>query len=156
MPPDLDRFKPAQDADFAAALAELRAGRKRTHWIWYVFPQLRGLGQSHFAQRYGLDGVGEAEAYLRDAVLRARLCEATQAVHHQLCERRARLEALMGSRIDAVKLVSSMTLFEHVARALDNAEPSRDLADLADRAGGILAAAAAQGYPACRFTLDRM
>ncbi len=153
---DLDRFKQAHESDFATALAELRAGRKQTHWIWYVFPQLRGLGLSPLAERYGLDGVGEAEAYLRDPVLLARLRQAAEGVRHHLHERQARLDTLMGSRTDAMKVVSSMTLFEHVARALDDTQPSRDLADLADTAAAILAAAASQGYPRCQFTLERL
>src|SRR5678810_620757 len=98
---DLDRFTTAQSAPhagFQAALAELTAGRKTSHWIWYVFPQLAGLDQ------------------------------------------------LMGSDIDALKLISSMTLFRHVARTLSAADPRPEFTVLADHADAILAAAGAQGY----------
>jgi uncharacterized protein (DUF1810 family) len=145
---DLDRFKHAQDGPggFATALAELERGRKRSHWIWYIFPQLAGLGQSAAAIRYGLQGVDEATAYLRDPVLRDRLVRATAAVLVQL--RRDPAPALvdvMGSEIDAVKLVSSMTLFREVARRIDDHEMAADT-------DAVLRAAKSQGYPECEFT----
>ncbi len=80
---DLDRFKRAQEQPvdgFDTALSELQAGRKRSHWIWYIFPQLAGLGHSSMAVRYGLLGTAEAAAYLRDPVLRERLLAVTNAV----------------------------------------------------------------------------
>jgi len=137
---------------FDAALAELRAGRKRTHWIWYVFPQLRGLGHSPAAEFYGLNGVAEADEYLLDARLRANLLLAASTVKGQL-EAGLVLDELMGARIDALKLVSSMTLFAAVARRLASADDSGERARLADAADAILAAAARQGYPACSFTV---
>jgi uncharacterized protein (DUF1810 family) len=149
---DLQRFEEAQDEDYAAALAELREGRKRTHWIWYVFPQLRGLGSSPAAVRYGLDGREEAEAYLRDRVLRDRLIEATSAVHHHVFGRGASIASVMGSHVDALKLVSSLTLFEQVAARVD--EPG--LERLRALAAEILDRAAAEGYPRCRFTLAKV
>lgn len=137
---DLQRFLQAQDGgSYDRALAELRAGRKRSHWIWYVFPQLRGLGSSPAAVHYGLDGVAEAEAWLAHPVLGARLREAVEAVH---AHRGEPLEIVMGSHIDALKLVSSLTLFEHLAG-------DRRIVDL-------LEAAEAQGYPRCAFTLARL
>jgi len=152
---DLARFVAAQDAGaFDAALAELRRGRKESHWIWFVFPQLRGLGTSWAATRYGLDGVAEAEAYLDDPVLLARLLEVTDVVRAQL-RRGTQIEDLMGSEIDALKLVSSMTLFEHVARTAASG-PVPDLRALADAAADILATAEAQGHPRCRFTLKQL
>jgi uncharacterized protein (DUF1810 family) len=81
---DLDRFRTAQAdsmAGFATALSELRAGRKTSHWIWYVFPQLAGLGRLPTARRFGLADVDEAAAYLRDPVLGTRLAESVAAVH---------------------------------------------------------------------------
>lgn len=152
---DLERFTHAQDNEFATALSELHAGRKRTHWIWFVFPQLRGLGSSPPAVRYGLDGLAEAKAYLRDDVLRERLCKATDAVHQAVCERGARVDVVMGSQIDALKLVSSLTLFEHAARAIDG-DAAPELADFVEKATRILDAAQAQGYPRCAFTLQRI
>jgi uncharacterized protein (DUF1810 family) len=151
---DLDRFREAQDRGrpgFAEVLRELRAGRKTGHWIWYVFPQLRGLGQSPMAVRYGLDGIDEAAAYLGDPVLGQRLGLATEAVRAHVApvvKPGARLEDVMGSDIDAKKLVSSLTLFGSLARA----EHAAALAAFADDAETILRAAAAQGYERCAFT----
>jgi uncharacterized protein (DUF1810 family) len=145
---DLTRFRHAQDAahgGYATALAELRAGRKRSHWIWYVFPQLAGLGRSSTATYYGLAGVDEARAYLRDPVLGARLLTATAVVReHLTAPAPPRLDRLMGAEIDALKLVSCMTLFARVARP--------DVPAMAEHAEAILGIAAAQGYPRCAFT----
>jgi uncharacterized protein (DUF1810 family) len=148
----LDRFKQAQDgpSGFATALAELEAGRKRSHWIWYVFPQLAGLGQSSAAILYGLQGADEAAAYLRDRVLRDRLLRVTDAVLAQLQRDPApALVDLMGSEIDAMKLVSSMTLFREVARRIDDR-------DIATRADAILRAARTEGCRECEFTLREL
>jgi uncharacterized protein (DUF1810 family) len=157
---DLARFREAQDArpGFAEALAELRAGAKTGHWIWYVFPQLRGLGRSPMAVRYGLDGLAEAAAYLGDAVLADRLAAATATVRAQLAAPGGGvpLVELMGEEIDALKLVSSLTLFSHVARAEQAARPRRPLEALADDAEAILAVAAAEGTPRCAFTSARI
>ena len=156
---DLDRFRVAQDdprAGFATALAELRAGRKTSHWIWYVFPQLAELGRSAMARRFGLTNVGEATAYLQDPVLGARLAEAVATVHaHVTGSRPIPVETLMGSHVDALKLVSCLTLFRHVALALSATEPRPEWTTLADRAKAILAVASAQGFPLCRFTEER-
>ena len=149
---DLDRFKHAQDGPggFAAALSELESGRKRSHWIWYIFPQLAGLGQSSAAVRFGLRGVEEAVAYLRDEVLRERLLAVVDAVLAQLQRSPApALVDVMGSEIDALKLVSSMTLFREVARRIDE----RDVATGAD---AILEAAKSQGYRECEFTVKQL
>jgi len=157
---DLDRFRSAQARSvdgFNAALAELQAGRKRSHWIWYIFPQLAGLGSSAMAIRYGLQGVPEATAYLRDATLRRRLLVLTHALVTQLQGRPApALDALMGSEIDALKLLSSMTLFREVARRLSEVEPLADYAELAANADAILGTAAAQGFAECAPTLREL
>jgi uncharacterized protein (DUF1810 family) len=153
----LHRFHKAQDdgaSGFATAIEELRRGRKMSHWIWYVFPQLRGLGASAMAVRYGLNGPEEGVAYLGDRVLADRLLDAVSAVKSHVAPPAgapARLDVVMGSRIDAQKLVSSLTLFVHLARRLHTTDRP-DLALLADDAAIVLAAAAAQGYPACAFT----
>src|SRR5437764_7266655 len=97
---DLGRFREAQDGTpgFSEALGELRAGAKTGHWIWYVFPQLRGLGQSPMAVRYGLEGPEEAAAYLGDPVLAERLAAATAAVRvHLTSPGPLSLDELMGS-----------------------------------------------------------
>jgi uncharacterized protein (DUF1810 family) len=160
---DLQRFKDAQDArhaGFPDALRELRAGRKASHWIWYVFPQLGGMGHSPMSVRYGLAGADEAAAYLRDPVLVERLLAAIGAAREHLvpggARAAARIDVLMGSRIDAVKLVSSMTLFGRVARDMRATDPRPELAALVDDAEAILAAAASQGYPTCAFTEARL
>jgi uncharacterized protein (DUF1810 family) len=152
---DLGRFRVAQEdskSGFATALAELRAGRKTSHWIWYVFPQLAGLGRSPTARRFGLADLDEAAAYLRDPVLGTRLAEAVAAVHaHVTGSRSIPIETLMGSHIDALKLVSCLTLFRHVARAPSAAEWTT----LAEHAQAILGVARAQGLPPCAFTEEQ-
>jgi uncharacterized protein (DUF1810 family) len=159
---NLDRFRTAQEsphAGFAAALRELRAGRKTGHWIWYVFPQLAGLGRSPTAVHYGLAGPEEAAEYLRDPVLGERLVTAAAAVRSHLADssaRPARLVELMGSEIDALKLVSCMTLFRHVGNKLTAMDPQPRFAAMADHADAILAAAAAQGYGACAYTEEHL
>lgn len=106
-PFDLERFVSAQAAVFDDALAELRAGRKRGHWMWFVFPQLRGLGISPTAQYFGLSGLAEARAYLAHPLLGERLQRCTQAV---LAVEGQSLREIFGSP-DNVKFASSMTLF---------------------------------------------
>ena len=109
--PDLSRFTEAQREVWPAALAELRAGRKRSHWMWFVFPQIAGLGRSPTAIFYAIASEAEARAYLAHPLLGARLREATLAL---LAHQGESAEAILGP-IDAIKLRSSMTLFEAVA-----------------------------------------
>ena len=111
-PFNLQRFLDMQQSDYATALQEMKDGEKRSHWIWYIFPQLRGLGHSSYSWIYGLADVEEAKAYLSHPVLGARLREVTHAVltHHG-----KDIVAVMGSPIDAHKLRSSMTLFDAVS-----------------------------------------
>ncbi len=104
---DLERFVVAQERDYARALGELQAGQKRSHWIWYVFPQLRGLGHSEMARHYGIADLAEARAYLAHPLLGARLCECAQAL---LAHRGRSARQIMGVP-DDLKLRSSMTLF---------------------------------------------
>lgn len=111
---DLSRFHAAQHGAIDRALAELRAGAKTSHWMWFVFPQVAGLGTSAMARFYALRDLAEARAYLADAVLRDRLAAATQAMLDWAGKRSA--EAILGG-IDAVKLRSSLTLFEAAAGA---------------------------------------
>ncbi len=105
----LDRFVSAQDAGatYAAALAELRTGRKRGHWMWFVFPQLAGLGHSPTAQHFAISGLPEARAYLVHPVLGPRLRECAGT----LLELPGRSAPEIFGGIDAMKLRSSMTLF---------------------------------------------
>ena len=154
---NLRRFVLAQDPDYDSILGELRAGRKRGHWIWYVFPQLAGLGRSTTAVHYGLADAAEAADYLRDPVLGGRLVEAAAAVRGRLTgPRRTGLVSLMGSVVDALKLVSSMTLFAHVAKALMATEPAPRFEAMADHAHAILTAAATAGYDRCAFTEEHL
>lgn len=106
--PDLSRFHEAQADTYDTALAELAAGAKATHWMWFIFPQLRALGRSSTAQYYGIEDLAEARAYLADPVLGPRLIACVRAL---LGHSGAAPEAIMGP-VDAKKLRSSATLFE--------------------------------------------
>jgi len=154
----LQRFLNAQNqrvSGFDAALAELQSGRKRGHWIWYVFPQLSGLGSSSQSQVYGINGITEAEEYLRNSELRSRLVTVTTTVAER-ARAGVALETLMNSSIDVLKLVSSLTLFGNVAKKL-YAEEGLDAYDALHRvAQDVLATAAAEGYPPCQFTLAQL
>jgi uncharacterized protein (DUF1810 family) len=108
---DLEKLVSAQDGVYAGALAELRAGRKTGHWIWFVFPQVAGLGRSEMSRQYAIGSLGEARAYLDHPVLGPRLRESAGAV---FSTRDRSAEEILGS-IDAVKLRSSMTLFHRAA-----------------------------------------
>jgi uncharacterized protein (DUF1810 family) len=108
-PYDLERFVTAQDADgiYRRALTELRAGRKTSHWMWFVFPQVAGLGQSETSRRYAISSRAEAGAFLHHALLGPRLIECTQSV----ATARAPSAVQIFGGVDARKLQSSMTLF---------------------------------------------
>lgn len=109
---DLERFVEAQaDGVHERAVAELRGGRKRSHWMWFVFPQVAGLGSSPTAVRYAVRSRAEAEAYLAHPVLGPRLLEATDTVHDAPAPD---VVTLLG-QVDALKLRSSMTLFAETA-----------------------------------------
>lgn len=110
-PHDLERFVDAQSADYAHALAELRAGRKQNHWMWYVLPQMRGLGTSPMSRQYGIASLDEARAYLAHPVLGPRLRECV-AVMNALPGNDPR--AVLGPT-DALKFRSCLTLFATVA-----------------------------------------
>lgn len=118
----LERFVAAQEQIYPRALAELRAGEKRSHWMWFVFPQIAGLGHSAMAQRYAIADRSEAEAYLAHPLLGPRLDDCTDALLGWAGQKTA--EAILGP-VDALKLCSSMTLFEaaggapRFARTLD-------------------------------------
>jgi uncharacterized protein (DUF1810 family) len=107
----LDRFLEAQEKTYAGALAELKAGQKTGHWIWWVFPQLRGLGSSRNSTYYGLADEAEAAAYLAHPVLGSRYRECVAVVHGHLCQGGVSPLELMGSEVDVLKLRSSLALF---------------------------------------------
>ncbi len=113
----LDRFLKAQEKSYAGALAELKAGAKRGHWIWWILPQMRGLGTSEYAVFYGIADKAEATAYLAHPVLGARYRECISVIHGHLCEGGVVPLTLMGSEIDVLKLGSSLELFLSVAPA---------------------------------------
>ena len=106
----LQRFLDAQSEDYALALSEIRQGMKRSHWIWYIFPQIKGLGFSYNSEYYGISSLQEARDYLNHEVLGKRLQEITVSL---LLHRGKDIEQIMGD-IDAVKLKSSMTLFDAI------------------------------------------
>jgi uncharacterized protein (DUF1810 family) len=130
----LDRFVRAQQGHYDRALAELKAGRKTSHWIWFVLPQLRGLGRSQMAHEYVIDGRAEAEAYLAHPLLGERLRECVRT----MLARQGRSAASILGDIDALKFRSCLTLFDAVStdtlfsRALDAFyDGERDAATLA-------------------------
>ena len=110
-PFDLQRFIDAQDPVFQTVTAELEAGKKRTHWMWFVFPQIQGLGHSEMARRYAISSVDEARAYLAHPVLGERLLILTQIVN--ALDGRS-VEQIFGYP-DDLKFHSSITLFAHAA-----------------------------------------
>ncbi|MDI6102224.1 DUF1810 domain-containing protein [Actinoplanes sp. NEAU-A12] len=120
---DLDRFVDAQEGVHEQALAELVAGRKRTHWMWFVFPQVAGLGNSPTAQRFAIRDLGEARAYLAHPVLGPRLVACAEA----MTRHRGRTAQEILGYPDDLKLRSSMTLF---ARAADDPRPFERVLEL--------------------------
>jgi uncharacterized protein (DUF1810 family) len=110
-PHNLQRFLDAQQGVFDTALAELRAGGKQSHWMWFIFPQLAGLGHSPTAQYYAIRSLDQARAYLEHPLLGHRLRQAVEALLSWADERSA--EQILGT-IDAMKLRSSLTLFDVV------------------------------------------
>jgi uncharacterized protein (DUF1810 family) len=110
---NLTRFVDAQAPIYARALSELRAGKKRSHWMWFIFPQVAGLGFSSMAQRYAIDSPAEAEAYLRHRVLGPRLIQCAEAL---LAVSGRTIQEVMGYP-DYLKLQSSMTLFAAISPA---------------------------------------
>ncbi len=112
----LQRFVDAQATTYERARSELAAGQKRSHWMWFIFPQIQGLGSSSMAQRYAITDLGEATAYLAHPILGPRLCECTSlvnAIQHRT------LEQIFGYP-DDLKFHSSVTLFARVARPGDS------------------------------------
>ena len=106
---DLDRFVDAQDEDYETALFELKRGRKQSHWIWYIFPQLASLGYSYRAKFYGLDDLDEARAYLDHPVLGPRYLTCVEIL---LAHADRPIRSIMGSDVDVDKLLSSLTLMQ--------------------------------------------
>jgi uncharacterized protein (DUF1810 family) len=133
-PFQLQRFVEAQESSFAQALDELRAGMKQSHWMWFIFPQLAGLGRSPTAQYYAIASRDEALAYLSHPLLGPRFRQSVEAIEQWAGERTA--EEILGP-VDAIKLRSSLTLFDAVepdgpfGRALQSFFPGPDERTLA-------------------------
>ena len=110
-PFNLQRFLDAQENDYADALREIKQGYKQSHWIWFIFPQMRGLGRSSMAEYFGISSIEEARAYLDHPILKARLIEISTA----LLQHKGNSTAyeILGT-IDAIKVRSSMTLFDYI------------------------------------------
>lgn len=108
---NLQRFLDAQENDYADALHEIKQGYKQSHWIWFIFPQMRGLGRSPMAENYGITSIEEAQAYLENPTLKKRLIEISTA----LLQHKGKSTAyeILGT-IDAIKVRSCMTLFDHI------------------------------------------
>ena len=151
MPVDLKHFHTRLEQGWQAiALEELTAGRKRSHWIWWVFPQLDGLSHSSVAERYALEDDDSARDFLDDELLRQGLVAVTAVVRQQL-EAGRRLVELMGGAVDARKLVSSLTLFAAVCD-LDIGPHQQLAVDCAV----VPRLAAEQGFPPCAYTRDAL
>ena len=113
-PFDIERFIKAQNTDntYQRALEEMQRGHKTSHWIWFIFPQLKGLGHSRYSQYYGLADADETRTFLANSCLNKRLREITCTL---LTHKDKNIEQLMGSYVDALKLKSSMTLFDAIS-----------------------------------------
>ena len=156
---DFSHFLAAQTnptAGFDTALTELRAGQKTGHWIWYVFPQLAGLGRSEVAERFAIADFDDARAYARDPTLGPRLLQAFKLVREQLVAQ-VPLMTLMGSDIDARKLVSSATLFLKTGEALAHEPAMRAYGiDLAHTCEAVLDLAQKANIWRCGHTLQTL
>jgi len=111
---DLDRFLMAQEGVYEHAMGEIRNGMKTGHWIWYIFPQMKGLGHSQRSYYYGITDLEEARQYLADKILGKRLIDATTALQQACATHGLSVDSIMGP-LDAMKVRSSMTLFDQVS-----------------------------------------
>ena len=109
----LQRIVDAQEDCYNLVLTDLNNGRKQSHWIWFIFPQQKGLGRSYYSEYYGLDGVDEAKKYLEHQLLGARLRECCKLLNAHAGNKT--IEDIMGSKIDVLKLKTSMKLFDTVS-----------------------------------------
>jgi len=148
------RFVQAQRSGIEIAKRELNNGHKRSHWIWYVFPQLAALGVSSNAKYYGIADLHEARLYLNHDELRGNLIEVSQIAHDKVCTDGIPLNTLMGGSLDGLKLISSFTLFEIAS------EEDKDKCDEIRRAHNLfrttLDRLEAVGHKRCRATLEQL
>ncbi|KAH9255109.1 hypothetical protein BASA81_006868 [Batrachochytrium salamandrivorans] len=145
---ELDRFL-GHAEDFKQALRELRCGEKESHWMWFVFPQLSGMGSSLMALKYGLADVAEAEAFLAKAETRNQLLLGLKALLRHRYKAKPRLNDILQSAVDTKKLVSCVTLFVRVAEAGGD----REVRELCQ---SVLEWAEEQGWAACQFTSQHL
>lgn len=145
---NLQRFLDAQTTSYQKAHDEIASGRKQSHWIWYIFPQLKSLGRSDTAQRYGIADFKEACDYLNDPILFERYLTMVKLVNDQL-EKNIHPATLMNGLTDAQKLVSSLTLFHSAAEYLGKNE-------LKDSCSKALNYLAHEGYIACERTMNEI
>ena len=122
----LVRFIDAQANMYEIAIKELTDGRKNTHWIWYIFPQIRGIGSSNYATYYGIQSIEEAKDYLMHPLLGTRYVEAMHIVHQKLLNEHLSLLTLLGVEIDCLKFTSSLTLFSSALGELSENITSSD------------------------------
>jgi uncharacterized protein (DUF1810 family) len=143
---DLERFHDGYRLEYEQALAEIEGGRKRSHWMWFIFPQVRGLGSSPTAIHYAFRDRAEAEAFFRDPILGPGYRTLVDAVWRQVIERRLTIRQLFGPPDDQ-KLISSLTLFAGLAHQLGG-----DFASSVAQANEILGVSATQGFASCATT----
>jgi uncharacterized protein (DUF1810 family) len=154
--PNLQRFIDAQKNNYAQAKSEIKAGRKVGHWIWYIVPQMKALGFSDNAKFYGIEDFDEACEYLRNPILFERYYEMVHIINQQLSKKPPlHLIQLMGAKVDAVKLVSSLTLFRGAAAYLElhQGESNHNFKDLKNVCDKIYTTIAKQHFSSCQSTL---
>lgn len=153
---NLKRFHDAQNSrtGYKQAEREIQAGRKTSHWIWYIFPQLKSLGVSQNAKFYGISDMNEACSYLKDPVLFKRYAHMVQLIEQQLTH--IPLDTLMGGNTDAKKLTSSLTLFRAAAAHLSSTgqDTNQNFKRLETRCDRIFSLISSQSYFPCRSTLN--
>jgi uncharacterized protein (DUF1810 family) len=153
--PNLNRFHEAQKQNYEGAYAELVGGAKTGHWIWYIFPQLKGLGMSGNSITFGIEHLEEACDYLEDNTLFNNYLNISLVVLQHLKQNHKKVVQLMGSDIDAKKLASSATLFRETAEFLiQQGKNNHDYARLKACCEQILTIIQSQGYPVCQRTLQ--
>lgn len=147
---EFSEFYTNSDRDYHRALTEIKGGRKTSHWIWYIFPQLALHGHSHMALFFGLKSLPEAELYLRDPVLGPRLVEISEVTLQRLRGGKKSLRDLMGSSIDAEKLLSCATLFSYASAGHESHET---FVELKQRCEDLLAKQDTKSDEFCRSSL---
>jgi uncharacterized protein (DUF1810 family) len=160
MSTSLQRFLDAQAGKtmypaYEFVINEMRHGNKKTHWIWYIFPQLRGISLSINSMKYGIANRAEAEAYIMHPILGPRLTEMTQIILSHLTQSQRKLHTVMNTTIDAKKFMRCMTLFTEVAPHVYNIS-SPWIGEFLDAANQIIAIARKQGYKRSYTTLKML